>query len=335
MKNSGIIPQGMAKTKVLQLMAALLAVVVALACAGCTQESEQPQDQADANDAAPQNAQKDQAVSEDDGSDAAKGSAEAFVKELTVDHTYAKYDVTGDGHADKLEISTESTDEAFTSLKVMVNGKVVLVEKAPKDDPWYSLIANLVTTSNGKSLLDLECVNAMDVDLVNSLYLLGENNLQPVLDYQSLFDPSCGQNPFANVHSVKDNTLTVRANLRSYLLGSGFSCDFTFQVNDDGTVTPKDQTATNICYSLVPGYQLPKEGYLKTVEDLRGTRELGGAKVVTIASGHLLKPVSAQVLAGVLYIEFQMEDGTSFWISKTESGSPDFAEMRLPFEGLM
>lgn len=328
--------RGKAKARVVSVLAISLALVCALGCAGCDQNAQpsQGQDQAvTADQKGGADGQKPPA--EDDGSKTAQGSADAFVKELTLDHAYKKYDVTGDGHADTLLLETESTTDAFTRLKVRVNNKVVLVEKAKEDDPWYSIIANLVTTSNGKSLLDLECIDGSDFDVVNALYLLGENELKPSVDYQDIFDPSCGQKPFANVHAVNGNVLTVRANLSSYLLGSGFSCDFAYAVNDDGSVTLKDQTATNICYSLVPGYELPKEGYLKTVEDLRGTRELGGAKVVTIATGHLLKPVSAQVLAGVLYVEFQMEDGTNFWISKTESETPDPTQVSLPFEGLM
>ncbi|MDO4501975.1 MAG: hypothetical protein Q4D06_02220 [Coriobacteriia bacterium] len=338
-KKFGLVP---ALQKSGLLMAALcLSAAALLGASGCTsQPTDQPKDEPKAEQQDPAKEDKGadvNAPSEDDGSAAAKGDAKSFVKELTLDHTYKKYDVTGDGHPDRLLLESDGTDEAFTSLKVLVNDKVVLVKKAQKDDPWYSVIANLVMTSNGKALLDLECVNGFDIDVVNALYLLGENELKPAIDYTKLFDPSCGMRPFANVHSVKGNELTVRANLASFLLGSGFSCEFTYVVNDDGSVSQANQTATNIQYSTIPEFEMPADGFLKTTEELQGTRELGGAKVVRIAAGHLLKPVAAQVLNGVLYVEFQMEDGTSFWISKTGSASTpeELAEVTLPFEGLM
>lgn len=315
------------------LLAALLALC---GCSSGGESSDTPQQQSQQG-ADQQEQATEQAVQEDDGAEAAKGTQQAFVKELTLDHVYKKYDVTGDGVKDTFEIATTSTEDAFTDLAVLVNGKTVLSLTADQESLWFSVIPNLVTTANGNSFLDLECVDSLDVDQVNALYLLGEGALKPAIDYATLFDPSCGLHPFANVRSVKESDLVVRTCLGSYLLGSGFSCDFTYTVDQAGQVTLKEQSATNICYSLVPGFEEPKDGFLTTTQDLMGTRELGGAKVVNIASGHLLKPVAAQVLAGILYVEFQMEDGTSFWITKTGSATTpeELAEYPLPFQGLM
>ena len=67
---------------------------------------------------------------------------------LSLNTTYNGYDVTGDGKADTIRISSVSleADEWNVGLKVEINGKKVLYKK---DCYYYGIEASLCTLKNG------------------------------------------------------------------------------------------------------------------------------------------------------------------------------------------
>lgn len=119
--------------------------------------------------------------------------------------TYKKYDVTGDGKADKIKISFKRVGERGYDgrLRIYVNGKLAYDNTASDCIYWN---VGLVRLKNGKAFFDIRnLVSSDDVDL-HRLYKYDDGKFKVAYDFLKYYE-GYAHNVATAVYKVKGNTI--------------------------------------------------------------------------------------------------------------------------------
>lgn len=146
---------------------------------------------------------------------------------VSLNTTYNRYDVTGDGKADTIRISSVSleADEWDVGLKVEINGKEVLYNK---DCYYYGIEASLCTLKNGKVYLYLYNPGDDGDAYYCGLYQYKNGKLECVLNMNKFYgSDKLGYHTNGEVKAVSGNKITVGIYQQNYELG-GISVNFDY-----------------------------------------------------------------------------------------------------------
>lgn len=132
--------------------------------------------------------------------------------------TYKKYDVTGDGVADKVTLKiTKGKDKYDRTLKIKVNGLSVYKHTAQDSQFWD---VNLVCLKNGKVYFEIySLVSSEDIEL-HELYQYKNGTLKRVFDFQD-YGGGYVTHYFVSIKKVSGNTIYTNASAQ-FLTTGGF-----------------------------------------------------------------------------------------------------------------
>ncbi|MDO4503455.1 MAG: hypothetical protein Q4D06_09845 [Coriobacteriia bacterium] len=247
--------------------------------------------------------------------------ADPVLEELTpaTDH---EFDVTGDGTANKLRLETaDAKDGTLASVTVLVDGKEAL-SLTKEVDGCYSATGKFLKTANGLSFVELLCTSDNDYPVVNGLYVYRDGAFKPALDYINFVDDDYGTHRGGAAVDVKDDVISVRYGLMSYILGYGLGFTFDYQVGPDGTLTRTSDQTDRIEY-LANGKENTAESnqYFTQNYDIEGyANPDDDSKATLLKKGTLLTPKAVAVVddagdGGDLFVQFQeKKSGEKYWI---------------------
>ena len=137
---------------------------------------------------------------------------------LKANKTYTKYDITGDGKADKIKISTgKAYYDVYEKLTVTVNGKKVLCDKSS----YFRVEAKLCTLKNGKVFLYLYNPFQNYDATVCGLYRYQNGKLVQSVDLLQVCGVGdTGYHTYGDVLSVKGNKITLQSYQINYQMGA-------------------------------------------------------------------------------------------------------------------
>ena len=175
---------------------------------------------------------------------------------LSLNTTYNGYDVTGDGKADTIRISSVSleADEWNVGLKVEINGKKVLYKK---DCYYYGIEASLCTLKNGKVYLYLYNPGDDGDAYYCGLYQYKNGKLKCVLNMNKFYGSGkLGYHTNGEVKAVSGNKITVGIYQQNYELG-GISVYFDY-IYSKGKLVQSSNVTKDFETSVYKGYKQDK-----------------------------------------------------------------------------
>lgn len=149
-------------------------------------------------------------------------AANPRIVKLKTGTTYRSYDITGDKRNDTITVRTynNSTYGYCESLKVFINGKTAYSFSNDffYDGEYGGVEIRLYTLKNGKPFLYLYAQADNYDGPVCSVFQYKEGKLKKVIDFQTFFG-EYGAHQYGDVVSVKDNTMTVKYYVMSFVVG--------------------------------------------------------------------------------------------------------------------
>lgn len=117
--------------------------------------------------------------------------------------TYKKYDVTGDGKADKIKITMKKVEKYNGRLRIYVNNRLVYDNVAIDCIYWN---VGLVSLKNGMTFFDIQnLVSSEDVDL-HKLYQYDDGKFKVAYDFLKYYR-DYAHNVATAVYKVEGNTI--------------------------------------------------------------------------------------------------------------------------------
>lgn len=254
-----------------------------------------------------------------------KATKGATIHTLKPDTTYTKYDITGDGQPDTIEVETDyyfHWDDAGECFYVNING-----DRWRFDTRYYGIRARLVNLANGTPYLYLCAWSDNDDAEVCSLWKKDGDYLRRVIDCNKGFGSKIGYHPGGDIKKVSGNSITFTFTQMSYYAG-GISADFTYKYKN-GTLKKTSSTG-----KIQVGPKKAKNTYkaLKKIKAYKNTK----CKSVkfTIKKGQKVKFLKAYVKGNT--VRFQVKaGGRTGWLKvPTSSRSSLLHQGEPPFKGL-
>ncbi|MCC8067108.1 MAG: hypothetical protein LIO94_08420 [Clostridiales bacterium] len=148
-------------------------------------------------------------------------AANPSVVSLSTDTVYKKYDITGDGKADKIKLKmVEGSIEGYSAIKVYVNGS--LAGKFKSEYTYYAVQdINLYTLDNGKVFLYIS-LRGDNSPVLCAFYQYKSGKLKKVVDLYSLFSKYGGLNGYyyaATITVQSGNKLKIEMPVQLYTTG--------------------------------------------------------------------------------------------------------------------
>ena len=238
----------------------------------------------------------------------AKNAKNPSVVKLKLNQTYSKYDVTGDGKADKIRIGCYKNDEyCIEGLKITINGRTVL---SKKNSLYYRLCAKLCTLQNGKVFLYVyNPYNNEDADIC-ALFQYQNGKLKKCIDMNKFYGSNdLGYHTKGEVKSVKGNKITVEIYQQTYQLG-GMSVTFDYKYSKgklikDGIKAKKYQI-----------WAYKENGSLTASRNMTVYQNVGcSSKAFTLSTGQKIKILGVYCKSGNMMIKIKrISDGKTGYL---------------------
>lgn len=117
--------------------------------------------------------------------------------------TYTKYDVTGDGKADKIKITMKKVGKYDGRLRIYVNGKLAYENIAGECIYWS---VGLVFLKNGKTFFNIMSLVSSDDVALHKLYQYKYGKFTVAYDFLKYYE-GYAYNVSAGVYKVEGNTI--------------------------------------------------------------------------------------------------------------------------------
>ncbi len=139
---------------------------------------------------------------------------------------YKKYDVTGDGVADKIKISVKDVGEGGYNgrLKIYVNSKLAFKEAFADYLFWE---VGLIHLKNGKTFFDISCTVASDYIALHALYECKDGKLNVVHNFHDCYGKYARYYD-VRVYKVKGNKIYTSASIQFLTIGGFTSYNMKF-----------------------------------------------------------------------------------------------------------
>lgn len=172
-------------------------------------------------------------------------AANPTAKRLLEGVNYLKYDITGDGKADKILIKSVYDDWGAVGVEISVNDRIAC--RFIHNDGGYhiggSVYAALYTLKNGKPFLYISCPTDYDEDVLSMLLQYRSGKLNKIIDFDAAF-AKYGMHADGRVVNISGNSMTLGFSLVSWTLGvSQYNFAYTYRngtmrmANNLGTVS--------------------------------------------------------------------------------------------------
>lgn len=136
---------------------------------------------------------------------------------LKANVTYTKYDITGDGKADKIKFTKYKKDAYDTyGVKIVVNGKTVYCNKTERS--LEGPMAELLTLKNGKPFLHVYMVIENDDTSLDSIFYYKNGKLAEALNLHKLMS-GYGSHLYSDI-KVNGNSFKITQQIYSYTVGA-------------------------------------------------------------------------------------------------------------------
>ena len=228
---------------------------------------------------------------------------------LSMNTTYKGYDVTGDGKADTIRISSINYDDYYyEGLKVTINGKKVLYNKKTY---FYGVEAKLCTLKNGKVYLYL--YNPCDNDDADycGVYQYQKGQLKCMLNMNKFCGSGkLGYHTNGLVKAVSGNEITVEMYQQNYELG-GIRVCFVYKYSKGKLVKSSNSTKNFECWAAENnGGKLTARNNIKVY-----TKTDCKTRAFTLKAGQQIKLKSIYCKSGKMLIRVQrISDGKTGYI---------------------
>lgn len=255
---------------------------------------------------------------------APKATKGAEIHTLKENQTYTKYDITGDGQPDTIQIETHYNYYGQgTRFYININDLYYVCETY-----YYGVTARLVKLANGTPYLYL-CAGADNGDAeACGLWQYKGGSLKRVVDCNKGFGTKIGYHPGGDIAKVSGNSITFTFTQMSYYAGS-ISADFTYKYKNGSL-----KKASNVG-KLQVGFKKTKNTYkaLKKIKVYKNTK----CKSVkfTVKKSQKVKFLKAYVKGNT--VRFQVRaGGKTGWIKvPTSSTSSLMYQGMPPFKGII
>lgn len=225
----------------------------------------------------------------------------------------SKYDVTGDGKADKLVIKCNKfAYDMGEGIKVIVNGKTLYSDK---NDYFYNIYAKICTLSSGKVLVYIYNPADNGDSYLCGLYDLSGKKMKCVLDMNRMFSKN-GYHVNGDVSAVSGNKITVHHSQQNYCV-AGMAVNFTYKYSKGKLVLDKKES-TNYQIWAGRGAGNKELTAAKTITVYK--KATSSAKAFTLKRGNKVKVVAVCSYKGNLY--FKVKKGNKTGYIKCITGYP-------------
>ncbi len=240
--------------------------------------------------------------------------------DLSLNKSYAKYDITGDGKADTVKCTGkwEESYDGFQGLKITINGKTVLRDK---ETFYYELNAKLCTLKNGKVYLYLYNPAENGDARYCGIYQYQKGKLKCVLNMNKFFGSGkLGYHTQGGVTAVSGNKLTVNMYQQNYELG-GINVAFDYKYSKGKLV--KDG---NVAKEYTIWAADNNSGKLTAQKNMRVyTKPDGKTKAFSLKKGQQIKVTGIYCKSGKMFLKVQrISDGKKGYIKCIEDYPKDF-----------
>lgn len=235
---------------------------------------------------------------------------------------YRRYDITGNGKRDKIQIKTTPTtdsDGSISDFSIYVNGKKAYTLNSIRNFYKEDVCAQLYTLSNGKPFLYLYVAFENGDGPVCGIFQYKGRRLNEIIDFQETLE-TYGYHQMGYVTGVSGNRLYVSQELNSYSLGLN-SIRFVYKYSR-GTLVPASKYGSYTSIYTLNG----RSRYLTANRDIPvyTTAYANASLKFNILKGDRVRINKCALIKSKMYIQISSK-GMTGWILPATS-YPETAE---------
>lgn len=216
--------------------------------------------------------------------------------------TYTKYDITGDGKADTIQISTtKDAYDVYTGFSLKINGKSAFTVR---NDHFYSTDIKLYTLQNKKAFVYLYLEADNSDGPACGLFKYSNGRLKQVVNFQNFF--KYGMHNCGKVTSVSKNTLKVELYSMSWAFGPT-TLKYTFKYKN-GTLVPASRIGKVSVNAIGSKYGTAKQS-IQLYRTATSNR-----KKLKITAGQRFKITDCYVKGSNIRFKVKLSNGKTGWL---------------------
>lgn len=220
---------------------------------------------------------------------------------------YTKYDITGDGKADKIRIVKSSDNR---SLYIYINDKVAY--SFVNQNCNGSVFVKLYTLKNRKVIVYVAAYQDGGGGPVCALFRYKSGKLKKLTDFQSFFP--YGNEASGQVTKVSGNTLRITVTSMSWALGS-VDMQYTLKYKN-GTLVPTSRTGKVI------GYR--SQSWLTAKKNIQlYTGAASSKKAFVLKKGTLAKVTNCYIKKTNVRFKIKLANGKTGWLKAPKKALSD------------
>lgn len=233
--------------------------------------------------------------------------AKASSVRLNVNRTYEQYDLTGDGKADRLKVSSDRLDRyTYRDYRIHLNGKKALSVATGR--LVFDLKIERLQLDNKKIYLAIIPVSDNGDVPGAAIYQCKGGRFSKAADLNDM--SKIGYHNSVRIIKAAGNKITVEHSVMSYALGSiSFRLDYQYKNGKLVQVTTKPKLTDFYLKHI-------KKAYWTSNYTLPVLRSLGGKRVATLKKGQKAKidRICLNAKHNKIYLHVKIKGGRSGWV---------------------
>lgn len=225
---------------------------------------------------------------------------------LKVGKTYTKYDLTGDGKADKIKITGKKSDDIYEKVAVSVNGKKTVFRG---DWMVWKVKLQILTLKNGKCYLWVKGYGDDGDDPWEALYQYKKGKLVKSVDFKT-YTNRYAFHSSTDVIGISGNTITVKHDIMSSPLAN-MQCVYKYSYKKGAL----RRTSATGKITMV-GYDYEKTGKSGTLRRKRTlySTAMGKKKVTVLPAGTKAKAIRIYMDKKNIRVQLKASNGKTGWV---------------------